>query len=154
MLCVALCVHWVRSYFAADLWSYDFSDGRPGTRDVGWVASNGAMGFSYADHPTALYPPGLKRYVEEPWAIQPMPGWRTFAFERRDQNGGRFWSAYLPHWFAALPFAVMPALWLFGWRRQRQRARDGRCAACGYDLRASSGRCPECGHEEALAPAA
>jgi lipopolysaccharide biosynthesis regulator YciM len=47
--------------------------------------------------------------------------------------------------FLAIPFILL------GWllddlspRRRRWKA-QGRCEACGYDLRASTIRCPECG---------
>jgi hypothetical protein len=40
---------------------------------------------------------------------------------------------------------VLPVVWLRGWLRRRRRARAGRCAGCGYDLRATPDRCPEYG---------
>jgi primosomal protein N' len=51
----------------------------------------------------------------------------------------------LPHWFLALPFAILPCRFLIRKLRIHRRARSGRCLACGYDLRASKDRCPECG---------
>jgi hypothetical protein len=59
-----------------------------------------------------------------------------------------------PYWFIVLLFGVAPALAAIRWSRgykSRKRSRQGRCLACGYDLRATLGRCPECG---ATAPAA
>lgn len=55
----------------------------------------------------------------------------------------------LPCWLLVLLFAFPPALWVQArqrWKREDRR-RAGRCANCGYDLRAHcpGQRCPECG---------
>lgn len=45
-------------------------------------------------------------------------------------------------------FGIVPFIWFKRFYiRQKNRNRDwqGRCRACGYDLRESAGRCPECG---------
>jgi hypothetical protein len=55
----------------------------------------------------------------------------------------------VPYWALLLATGLAPALWLRGRMRRRGRILGGRCARCGYDLRASPGRCPECGSEAA-----
>jgi hypothetical protein len=60
-------------------------------------------------------------------------------------DGSAYWEWTFPAWLALLATALLPGLWLLGWRRRRQLRREGRCPGCGYDLRASRDRCPECG---------
>jgi hypothetical protein len=50
----------------------------------------------------------------------------------------------IPWWFSLPTFALLPISWLL-LKVSRRRYGIGRCASCGYDLRATSGRCPECG---------
>jgi hypothetical protein len=57
------------------------------------------------------------------------------------------------HWLAALVLLVPPMLWLRRFRRERRARMVGRCAGCGYDLRATPDRCPECGRRSTPAAA-
>jgi len=51
----------------------------------------------------------------------------------------------LPWWFLSTPGLLWIAAIFFQQIRRWRRPRLGRCACCGYDLRASPDRCPECG---------
>jgi hypothetical protein len=69
-----------------------------------------------------------------------------FGFTGHQGPSSRLGAIWFPHWFAALVFAILPALRLRSILRTRRRIRLGLCPQCGYDLRASPDRCPECGH--------
>jgi len=51
----------------------------------------------------------------------------------------------LPWWLVAVATAALPAARGVIYLRRRRLPKLGRCAACGYDLRATPNRCPECG---------
>jgi hypothetical protein len=56
-----------------------------------------------------------------------------------------FTAVTVPHWFVVVLTALPTVLWLRAIERRWRWGRQGRCRACGYDLRSSPDRCPECG---------
>ena len=98
------------------------------------------------------------------WAVVPDARWQALAGPRTEHafrgigfrlisgnlaNSMPFWSLRIPYGFLVLVSAVFPALFVARWLRFNRRSRsrrEGRCASCGYDLRATPLRCPECGH--------
>ena len=97
------------------------------------------------------------------WAASRRPddySWRAafIAYHWRDMSarGGARREIYIPHAFLFIALSGPPVLWIFGLRRRSRRewAAGGKCAQCGYDLRASPmfpgpllSRCPECGRD-------
>jgi hypothetical protein len=52
----------------------------------------------------------------------------------------------LPYWLLVTLFAMLPGLWLAGYRRGVREPGLGSCVCCGYHPTANtSGVCPECG---------
>jgi hypothetical protein len=56
------------------------------------------------------------------------------------------WAVQCPYWVL---LGVLSIPGFVGLAMRRRRRIGGRCASCGYDLRATPDRCPECGTEVA-----
>jgi hypothetical protein len=63
-----------------------------------------------------------------------LPRWRSL--------GSIVQTLAFPYWAIVILACALPARWLWS---HRPRYGAGRCAQCGYDLRATPDRCPECG---------
>jgi hypothetical protein len=74
------------------------------------------------------------------------PGFDAAGFKYGGLRGpnGSLYNLAVPHWFVCA-LLLEPPLALGISAMRRRRARPGRCATCGYDLRATPQRCPECG---------
>jgi hypothetical protein len=171
-LCLTTAALWIRSHYAADVYSHDRAD----DWHLHLTSSRGTLCFDGIHYPTtpSTYqknPTGLRR--EAPYDIPPATpmqgdtGVRShfalgrLAYFRTD--GSTFspiqgnvvslstvtlfpaWHGTVPHWIAVALFALLPAARLALYLRRRSRPAPGHCPACGYDLRATPHRCPECG---------
>jgi len=73
-------------------------------------------------------------------------GWRSVRVYRPALGGTVTTSLLLvPYWQPLVLAAILPVWRAAARRATRRRRRPGRCAGCGYDLRATPERCPECG---------
>jgi hypothetical protein len=88
------------------------------------------------------------------WSSEEQFRWGGFGFSRSAdwRMGNRViaadpgcWAVDSPYWFWCMLTLLVPARRSIGWIRGRHRSSRGRCARCGYDLRATPNRCPECG---------
>ena len=159
LLFVATVALWVRSGYAADVWTWG-----QGSREY-WVRSDwgrlGLMSVSDATprraHETSSggyhsVPPGPVLRSRDWLGVnvsrgQGMPG-RTMGPTLKVTGSGPYWSVRVPHPLLALVLTwpvVRYCLHRLRRRAARKRLAAGLCPACGYDLRATPERCPECG---------
>ena len=155
LLCLATLALWVRSYWRVDsvgyskvsgvLWTWSSAESRAGRitlfqnsvhSDFVPAEFRGWQVFASTDYKTPLGPSTFF-------------GFGTTADKLFYAQYGK--GVYFPHWFLALLFAILPALYLRAFIRSRRVQRLGLCRLCGYDLRATPERCPECGAENATA---
>ena len=153
LLCVVVCVLWLRSYWVWEQWVVS-------TPHRLYAIALRTGGVSIDAH-------WVKRPVRERWEThregpfreqQPLITQPETTFNRlgffydRKVRGDHVMSGLtFPYW-CVLVACALPALWLLADARRKHRSRANVCCACGYDLRATPGRCAECGTDAALPP--
>jgi len=163
VLCAAVVVLWVRSHRVEDAIENMWEKGQwSASVTRGWVSVyRERIVGPYASFREDEDRPYGVRYVAHtpPWEPPPVftqgngrdidLRWGTFSLAVHDGTGGPWESVVtqvvLPCWSACAVLLVLPACRVVGRASQLRRRRQGRCPACGYDLRATPDRCPECG---------
>jgi hypothetical protein len=173
LLCLSACVVWIRSYVVSDslytgIWHFT---GILGDESAWWLlAGRGGVGIGHRTQTTyesaradsASQPVDQREYAcnqVRPARPLDVPGPAAgilrrlgFRYENDPMDGmepttvkGYYREWDTPLWIVCLLFAWLPALWLRGHQKRKRASAIGRCAECGYDLRATPTRCPECG---------
>jgi hypothetical protein len=154
LLCVAVCVLWVRSYHSADnayvtLGNYPFTI----SSLYGEVSlsSIDAGGFAYIFLPDWRTQRVSELHVSQQRLSQQCQrkllgiGIGSFTFQAGPGNTPMTNRVLvLPCWLIASILLIPTSTRLVAWGRRRQRRHRDLCVNCGYDLRASPERCPEC----------
>jgi hypothetical protein len=134
LLCVAVCVLWVRSFWSNDRTARFEASGRRW-----WVSSNDS-GLHVVNQ--------LLGEVHGPPLGQVRKQFLCFRYQCGLFADGTNPSWSVPHWPPAVVLLVLSRPLLVpvrsSWQR-RSRLQAGHCPSCGYDLRATPERCPECG---------
>lgn len=172
LLCLTTAALWVRSHFASEHLAHAVMSGPAwvGRSSGGVVYLDHrsrwayAGGWSFGRSRIAPGPGSLAHEYQPPlrgfrfmgfgvfggtnfsWPAHEHPG-VAVPVNRTDPRWwrDRYFAVSFPHWFAVLVFGILPVRWYRQLRREQLKANRGRCAVCGYDLRATPNRCPECG---------
>ena len=174
LLCVAVCVLWVRSHYYPESWAFE------GGRRYTVVSLRGTMMLEVRSHSAAPYagpaPGPLPSPAEKALPVASPPRWdhrpltvgqwvpaesrfgfgtaATISWTTENAGGARRYHIArsslfaFPYWAPAVALSLLPAAWLLRALAARRRRGPGRhCAHCGYDLTGNvSGVCPECGN--------
>ena len=169
LLCMALCVLWVRSYRLTDQLEWRSAGGY---RGLGSASGNLVVQLN----PGQTQPPAshglrylrMSRYTAPTYAVAfghlgPNRSYGTTEFAGagwytvRDATGGRTTTGVAPFWLLAAVTAILPLShsrsWMRAFTQHRRNASAGLCPSCGYDLRERPERCPECGEPATKATA-
>lgn len=162
LLCLAVCVLWVRGYWRLDVAVLNFGDAtnayprHVGPRDMILSGSVGTSfeadstcgefalsrvhfhrngGTSFLANRPGSYPVTTSAAARQ--LIEPELGSHILGaiLSRYDDASSGVDFLVIPCWAAALATATLP-LWAV-FRRSRRRNRPGLCRSCGYDLRAT-----------------
>ena len=145
LLCVATVALWVRSYWRLDALVHRRSAVHQSFRSVcGELCYTTST--SKVTSTRYVWRPEWRYIVQNPGdrMIRPTHSLLGFGWVLEEAMD-YFLGIFIPHWFLALLFAILPALHLRSMLRSRRLHRLGHCPRCGYDLRATPDRCPECG---------
>lgn len=153
ILCLAITILWVRSYWISDQLIWDSWVNLPNASlDKMFGVNSGAGGINIGQT-VWHYPANTQRIPPPPWYCSDDPVYggeegnsfpfRTLGFQVFTLNGqiSQF-AVTVPYYLFFAITMMMPAWWV---RRKLRSHKVGLCPACGYDLRASTDRCPECG---------
>jgi hypothetical protein len=161
LLCVAVVVLWVRSYWRFDQFRRHWVD-REGLLHGGRVVSQRGELISQGARLDERLASG-ELTGRDPLAYYPTATWRLLGFTAGrfryrvttssppSSPGGRVITGtatvlIVPHYAAALMTAAMPLAWAGREWKRRHTVPPGHCPRCGYDLRATPEKCPECGN--------
>jgi hypothetical protein len=167
LLCVVVCVLWVRSYWTADqitrygpeeslLWMNGRARVEVTHYHGGVLLSQFQAGFAPFTR-SAVPPSGWQHrsfaandaghQLKMHLAFQHDASADVLGFRYGWRGGGIGWDFWLPDYAPAVLTAVLPFWWAARRSQRRRYLQDCYCQSCGYDLRATPGRCPECGAE-------